>query len=232
MGRDVHEYRIEFDEKYLIFSRRGIDIKKYEAVHKFLEQFKERLTPRPRDWKGQTWFGRKPGSYQWYEIQDSVDYYAEFEKPKIILPAIVQKATFAFDSKGYYSNDKTTVIVSDDLFLLGILNSKISDYVLRQTASTKQGGYFEQKPMYISQLPIHRIDFANPAEKSAHDEIVRLVTWMLALQKERQSVTPEEEFDRVRNLEREIVRVDQEIDQRVYELYELSSDEIKIVEGK
>jgi type I restriction-modification system DNA methylase subunit len=232
MGRDVHEYRIEFDEKFLIFTRRGIDIKKFDAVYMFLKQFKERLEPRPRDWKGQSWPGRKPGSYQWYEIQDSVDYYAEFERPKIVLPAIVQRATFAFDNNGFYSNDKTTIIVSDDLYLLGILNSKPSDYVLRQIASTKQGGYFEQKPMYISQLPIRRIDFAKPAEKSAHDEIVRLVEWMLALQKERQSVRPEEEFDRVRNLEREIARVDQEIDQRVYALYGLTEEEIAIVERK
>ena len=85
--------------------------------------------------------------------------------------------------------------------------------------------------MYISQLPIHRIDFGNPAEKSAHDEIVALVEKMLALQKERQSVRREDDLDKVRNLEREIVRVDAEIDRRVYVLYGLTDEEIKIVEG-
>ena len=59
----------------------------------------------------------------------------------------------------------------------------------------------------------------------------RLVEWMLALQKERQAVRSEEDLDRVRNLEREIARVDDEIDQRVYELYGLSPDEIRIMEG-
>ena len=54
----------------------------------------------------------------------------------------------------------------------------------------------------------------------------------MKLQKERQSVRREEDLDRVRNLEREIVRVDQEIDQRVYVLYGLTEEEIKIVEGK
>jgi hypothetical protein len=71
----------------------------------------------------------------------------------------------------------------------------------------------------------------SPAEKSAHDEIVQLVEKTLALQKERQSVRREDDLDRVRNLEREIVRVDEEIDKRVYVLYGLSPDEIKIVEG-
>jgi hypothetical protein len=81
-------------------------------------------------------------------------------------------------------------------------------------------------------LPIRRIDFENLAEKLAHDEIVRLVEKMLALQKEHQSVRREEELDRVRNLEKQIARVDEEIDQRVYALYGLTEDEIKIVEGK
>ena len=55
---------------------------------------------------------------------------------------------------------------------------------------------------------------------------------MLALQKERQSVRREDDLDRVRNLERQIAQVDAEIDQRVYALYGLTEEEIKIVEGK
>ena len=55
---------------------------------------------------------------------------------------------------------------------------------------------------------------------------------MLRLQKERQSVRREDDLDRVRNLECEIVRVDEEIDKRVYVLYGLTDEEIKIVEGK
>jgi hypothetical protein len=59
-----------------------------------------------------------------------------------------------------------------------------------------------------------------------------LVEKMLALQKERQSVRREDDLDRVRSLEREIVRVDEEIDRRVYVLYGLSEEEIAIVEGR
>ena len=61
---------------------------------------------------------------------------------------------------------------------------------------------------------------------------IQLMEKMLAWQKERQSVRREDNLDRVRNLEREIVRVDEEIDKRVYVLYGLTPDEIKIVEGK
>jgi hypothetical protein len=73
------------------------------------------------------------------------------------------------------------------------------------------------------------VDFS--FEKSAHDEIVGLVERMLALQKERQSVRREDDLDRVRNLERQIAQVDAEIDRRVYALYGLTEDDIKVVEG-
>lgn len=76
------------------------------------------------------------------------------------------------------------------------------------------------------------MDFENSAEKSARDEIVRLVEKMLALQKERQSLRREDDLDRVRNLERQIEQVDEEIDERVYALYGLTEEEIKIVEGE
>lgn len=59
----------------------------------------------------------------------------------------------------------------------------------------------------------------------------RKVEKMLALQKERQSVRREDDFDRVRNLERQIAQVDAEIDQRVNALYGLTEEEIRIVES-
>ncbi len=54
---------------------------------------------------------------------------------------------------------------------------------------------------------------------------------MLALQKERQSVQPEEDLDRVRNLEKQIAAMDEQTDQKVYALYGLSEEEIKIIES-
>ena len=60
----------------------------------------------------------------------------------------------------------------------------------------------------------------------------KILEKMLALQNERQSVRREEDLDRVRNLERQIAQVDEEIDQRVYTLYGLTEEEIGIVEGK
>jgi hypothetical protein len=113
-------------------------------------------------------------------------------------------------------------------YLLAVINSKLATWYLQNLL----GMAIEINPDTGRRLPIRRIDFGNPDEKAAHDEIVNLVEKMLALQKERQSVRREDDLDRVRNLERQIAQVDEEIDQKVYTLYGLTEDEIKIVEGK
>jgi len=113
-------------------------------------------------------------------------------------------------------------------YLLGVINSKLVTWYLKNIL----GMAIEINPDTGRRLPIRRIDFANPAEKSAHDEIVKLVEKMLALQKERQSVRREDDLDRARALDKSIAGVDAEIDKRVYALHELTEEEIKIVEGK
>jgi hypothetical protein len=228
LGRDIKRYRRPRSEKYLIFTRRGIPIDQHPAIKKYLCQYKERLTPRPVNWKGDKWSGRKQGSYQWYEIQDAIDYYNEFEKPKIIVPAIVKDASYILDNDKFYSNDKTSIIRTDDLYLLGLLNSRALDFVLHSIASTKQGGYFEYKPMYIKQLPIRTINFSDLADKTRHDRIVELVGQMFDLDKQ---LAEAKEPQTKTVLQRQIDTTDRQIDRLVYELYELTEEEIKIVEG-
>ncbi len=226
-GRDVKRYQPLHSDKFLIFTRRGIDIRQYPAIEQYLKQFKTELMPRPVDWKGDKWSGRKPGSYKWYEIQDSIDYYKEFEKPKIIIPAIVRSASYAYDKTGFYSNDKTSIIPTNDLYLLGILNSKVSDVVIYNISSTKQGGYYEYKPMYVSQIPIRTIDSSNPDDVTRHDRIVALVERILDLNKKMGDVR---EAHARELLMRQIEAIDTEIDKEVYELYGLTEEEIRIVE--
>ena len=144
----------------------------------------------------------------------------------------MQRAAFTFDDLGYYSNDKTSIIChTDALYLLGVLNSAASDFFLRLVASTKQGGYFEQKPVYLAQIPIPRLDRNNPIDSARHDRIAALVDEMLALQRE--LAAAEKSLDDARSdLARRIAWVDREIDGLVYQLYGLTEEEIKIVEGK
>ena len=228
LGRDIKRYQMSNSGRYLIFTRRGIDIKRYSAIQNYLVQYKEQLMPKPKGWKGVKWEGRKSGAYQWYEIQDAIDYHTEFEEPKIIIPAIVQRASYSFDTTGFYSNDKTSIIPTESLYSLGILNSRLLDFVMHSIASTKQGGYFEYKPMYLSQLPIRSINFENPSDKAHHDNMVSLVSQILDFHKQlTQAKLPQQKTV----LKRQIEATDRQIDELVYELYDLTKAEIKIVES-
>jgi len=227
LGRDIKRYQAISNERYLIFTRRGVEIKKYPAIKRYLHQFKKQLMPKPKNWE-EEWQGRKPGSYQWYEIQDTIAYYQKFEKPKIIIPAIVQKASYAFDKSGFYSNDKTSIIASDDLYLLGLLNSQVLDFVLHSIASTKRGGYFEYKPMYVQKLPIRLIDFDNQTDKAKHDKMLQLVEIMLTLNQKLQ--TNLDSHSRT-VFKRQIEATDRQIDNLVYQLYDLTAKEIELVES-
>lgn len=230
VGKDIKRYQPPKSERFLIFTRRGVDIKKYPAIENYLKPFKKQLLPKPEDFKEEKdkkWEGRKLGSYQWYEIQDAVDYYDEFEKPKIIFPSIVKNPSFIFDKEKFLSNDKTSIISTKNLYLLGVLNSKVIDCFMRSISSTKQGGYFEYKPMYVQQLPIRTIDSSNPEDQARHDLMVQLVERLLDLNKKLS--TSKANHDKT-VLKRQIDATDKHIDRLVYELYGLTEAEIAIVE--
>lgn len=204
-GRDIKRYQTPRADKYLIFTRRGIAIEEYPAILDYLSQFRSRLEPKPKNHKGE-WTGRKEGTYKWYEIQDAVDYFTEFENAKIIVPAIVKAASYAFDTNGIFSNDKTCIIPTNNLGLIGLLNSQLIDFYLKSIASTKQNGYYEYKPVYVAQLPI--------VDARVLEQIVQEI---LAVKKH--------------NLSADITALEVQIDQLVYKLYDLTEEEIKIIEG-
>jgi len=229
VGRDIKRYQPPASKQYVLFTRRGIDIRKYPAVERHLLAFKDRLTPKPKDWKGGAWKGRKPGTYQWHEIQDTVDYYLEFDKPKILWPGISAEVTaFSIDESGNYGNDNTQIIISGERYLLGILNSRLMRFFLTQICDRVQGGFYRLKIAYVQQLPIRPIDFSDPADRARHDKMVALVESMLALHQ--RLATANTAHDKTL-LQRQIGATDKQIDRLVYELYGLTEDEIASVEN-
>ncbi|MFZ1403891.1 MAG: Eco57I restriction-modification methylase domain-containing protein, partial [Anaerolineae bacterium] len=124
-GEDLRPWFWEDEERWLIFTRRGINIEAYPVVKEFLTPFRKQLEPRPTDWdRTQPWSGRKPGAYEWYEIQDTIDYYRAFATPKIFWPDIAKSPRFVWDDADTYASN-TAYFVSDATpYLLGILASR------------------------------------------------------------------------------------------------------------
>lgn len=226
-GKDIKRYEQPISNKFLIFTRRGIDIDTYPAIKQHLLQYKTQLTPKPKDWKGAEWNGRKPGLYKWFEIQDSIEYWLSFEKNKILWPGISADVTsFALDKNNYYGNDNNQLIESDDLYLLGILNSKISKFFLTQICDQVQGGFYRLKIIYIEQIPIKKV--IEKEDKILHDQIVTLVTQMLEAKKQLGAAQTEGDKN---FLENKCASLERQIDNLVYKLYDLTEEEIKIVEN-
>ena len=112
-------------------------------------------------------------------------------------------------------------------YVLGLLNSSLLFWHLRLSSNIFQGGWITCTKQYFGELPIHSIDFANPKEKQMHDELVGYVDTMLQLNKQLSQAT----FDTEKEpLERQIAATDNKIDRLVYKLYNLTEEEIKIVE--
>ena len=226
-GRDVKKYGTLTPNKYLIFTRRGVDIESYPVILDYLNQFRSSLEPKPNDWSGGSWSGRTPGNYNWFEIQDTVDYWRKFEQPKIILPDISLRGNFTYDADDAFCANTAYIIPVDDKYLLGILNSKLITFIYSSISSTYRGGYLRFIYQYLAQLPIRAIDFDNPADVQMHDKMVELVETMLDLHRQLPGLTAVQRGV----VEQRIEAVDREIDGLVYRLYGLSGEERRIVEG-
>ena len=113
-------------------------------------------------------------------------------------------------------------------YLLGILNSRLLDWMHQQRATQMRGGWYSYESRFIAPLPIHPIDFSNKADKTKYDRMVAMVQAMLDLHKRRaETRTPDDQT----RLDRDIAALDKQIDALVYDLYGLTDEEIRIVEG-
>ncbi|MCK4295938.1 MAG: N-6 DNA methylase [Candidatus Marinimicrobia bacterium] len=108
------------------------------------------------------------------------------------------------------------------LYILGVLNSRLMNWFLM-----KDYGLHTYVITGVLQLPIRVINFADPADKSRHDKMVALVEQMLDLNKRLALVQGQHEKTL---LKRQIEATDRQIDKLVYELYELTEEEIRLIE--
>lgn len=122
-GQDIARWAVEWAGQWMIFARRGIDIERYPAILRHLQHHRAALEPRPKGYTGDDWPGRKPGGYQWYELQDAVEYYESFARPKLLYQEIQFHPAYALDRAGYFLNNKGYLLRGDDTWLLAVLNS-------------------------------------------------------------------------------------------------------------
>ena len=116
-----------------------------------------------------------------------------------------------------FSTDSLAEIVSDSLYLLGILNSRICHYLIFKSAAERQGGFVEFKPMYISPLPI--------PEPPANETISEIVSRILSLIRQNQP----DEILSLKKANAECSHHEACLDANVAHLYRLTAAEYDLI---
>jgi len=197
----------------------------FPLAHQYLRQYKTDLK------KLRTKYKTNPN--YWYSCHRGRSMVL-FERERIITPEISFGCNMTLSPLGVYHNTKVYSILpaksqSEHVsYWLGLLNSRILWWFLSNTGYVLRGGFYVFKTNYLKPFPIHTIDFSNPEEVVQHDKLVALVESMLELQKKYHEARMERDKELY---ERRIRIVDAQIDRLVYELYGLTEDEVKVVEG-
>jgi type I restriction-modification system DNA methylase subunit len=191
-GQDIRHYVLETCSKvvilpYQIKAGRAELIaetqlkKKFPLVYDYLLQNKKLLEEREEGrFSGDGWYA--------YGRLQNVDL---MMLPKILVPDIANFASFAFDDAGEFAfASGYGITLKEDAkespaYLLGLLNSNLLDFYLKQVSTTMRGGYFRYFTQFIEQLPIRRIDPKNKREAKLEKEIVECVEAIQAAHKQR-----------------------------------------------
>ncbi|TLT03339.1 Eco57I restriction-modification methylase domain-containing protein [Aliarcobacter cibarius] len=233
-GRDIKRYDYEFKNLYLIatFPALKIDIDKYLAIKEYLETFEKRLEQSGE--KG----SRKKTSNKWFETQDSISYFKDFEEEKICWASVGQ-TEYSVIPKGFYMLDTNYFMVLKNKYIMALLNSKLLISYLNSKDTPVGNSAYRHYKYNMETLPIPKI------EEEKQQPFIKLVDEILEAKQKIKDYKPlldeaikNNNFDReialkkeLENLENICTTNEKTIDQMVYKLYDLTQDEIRIVEG-
>lgn len=206
-GRDLRKYSFKFGHQYLINSHNGL---KKEGVNPVdLKNEYPTILTHLEKYKPKIVERYDQGDH-WSNLRNCA-YLNDFERPKIIWGEISDKPKFTYDDEDYYAEATTFLMTGEKLkFLLSILNSKVSEWYFNLIGTTTGMGTNRWKKYKIELLPI------KVTSEEQELEFEKKVDQILTLKKA--------------NPEADTSALESEIDQMVYELYELTEEEIAIVE--
>ncbi len=209
LGREVKPYLAGNPSNYLIKFEKGFTKKLggNNPEEWFASEFPE-LANHLKQYETKAKKRTDKGDYYW-ELR-ACDYYDKFEQPKIMYQVLQVKPCFIYDESGLYSNNSMWFIPSDDKVLLGVLNSKMGWWLISKYCTAIQNGY-QLIWKYFSQIPIAT------GNDIVRNNISALVNEIITTKNE--------------NPSSDTTDLENQIDQLVYQLYELTEEEIKIIEN-
>ena len=216
-GRDIKRYSYEWAGLWVIgtFPSLKLDIEQYPALKQYLSQFLPRIEQSGE--KG----CRKKTSNKWFETQDNIAYYEEFEKEKIVYPNMNKEFIAFFDNEFFLLNQKCFILSHQSnnkkelLYLTALLNSNVNFYYFKQIGAKLGASGYEMSKIFVEKLPIPKINSKN--QKIA-DELINLADEILKAKEQDKNANTQELENKINSI--------------VYKFYNLTEEEIKIIEGK
>ena len=140
-GRDIRRWGVEKPDRWLIFTYRRIEINRYPAIRKHLEQYRSVLS-------------KRAGKQKWYELPTTRSNAELFTQAKLICPDNYDHQTFAVDTDGFYCGDTCYLIPTAETWLCGLLNSRVVEWFYSQTSNQLTGEYLRARSRYMQQIPV------------------------------------------------------------------------------
>lgn len=200
IGRDIDTYTTKWSDQYIIYSTKNSNTPSYNNIYMRLERFKDKLSKKRETRKGTLpWW-----SLHWPRNPEL------FKGKKIIMRQTSDRVRATIDENDFYILNSILVLKLKDTcdysyeYVLGILNSSLSNFVYRNLTQEKGRGFAEVKPKNIRKLLIPKM---NETEKSKIEGHVK-------------SLLNNGNTDKIL----------QAIDKQIYEFYGMSEDEIEIIE--
>ena len=163
-GRDIKRYGYEFADLWLIatFPSKHYDIDDYPAVKKWLQSFGKKLEQTGEEYidsNGIKQKCRKKTNNKWFETQDSIAYWNDFSKQKIIYPNMTKYLPFIYDENGYMTNQKCFILLSNSnkknlKYIVAFLNSNIAKKWIIDNCPELQGGTRELSKIFFEKIKI------------------------------------------------------------------------------
>ena len=203
-GRDIKRYGTSFADLWLINVHNGVKdkelprvmVENYPVIKAHLDEHYAKLAKRSD--KGDTPYNLRNCAYM-----------DDFSKQKIVWGNLCLSAQYAMAEPDVFINAPSPMIVPGEWYMLAILNSRLADWYIRGLGVTRNGGYFEYKPMFVDKLPVPEL---TAEQQKTLGDLAKEVQDTKRTGKPTQSI--------------ELL-----IDREVYAIYSLTADEIEFIEA-
>ena len=206
-GRDIKKYGHNYDDLWIINSHNGIkekgikpiNIDDFPIVKNHLDQYYKQLEKRSD--KGDTAYNLRNCAYM-----------DDLNMQKIIWGEISDRTKFCIDLNGEFANEATTFLMTGDslIFLLGYLNSKLSEYFFSKIGTTTGVGTVRWKKFTIEQLPVPNV---NLSDKKGFEDIILQIIEMTKYKKD-------------------TFKLEKQFDYKLYNYLNFSDEEINFIESQ